>query len=346
MESGKLFYKYQSLKAALDNNGKILKDDNGNHIIYSIKNLANNQLFFRRPDNFNDPYDSRTYWSMNGRREKHINHLINFYGFTQEESENYIDDAIDKGKMTIDRDLICYDPITEIDLDGYSQKELHGYSLKESLPKVCCFSGKVDNILMWSHYADSHKGICLRFRSVKDWENRELGEYYLDFDYRDYSYPLLLARKNPFYNLYYKKKFLKINYKPKEYICPKVNYLDADSGLKMTESLLGKFIDWNYEDEYRIIITHFDIIIGLLSSDEYKKGLLKYQKEDLQGIVFGMKISYENAKLVYETVKKNYLDEGIAIKFYEAKEVPYKYDVEIEPIDNIEKYLNCLPEKG
>ena len=280
---------------------------------------------------------------MNGIKEKQINHLMLFYGFTKEKSEHYIDDAIAKGKMTIDGDLICYDPIMEIDLDGYSHNDLHGYSLKESLPKVCCFSGKVDNILMWSHYADSHKGICLRFRSAKDWENRELGKYYLDFDYRDYSYPLLLARKYPFNNLFYKKKFLKIDYRPKEYICPNVNYLDADSGLIMTECLLGKFIDWDYEDEYRMIITLDDVINGLLSSDEFDKGLLKYQKEDLEGIVFGMKITYENAKLVYETIKKNYLDEGIVVNFYEAKEVPHKYEIDIgEPIKDVEKFIDSL----
>ena len=28
---------------------------------------------------------------------------------------------------------------------------------------VCCFSKNNNNILMWSHYADSHKGICVEF---------------------------------------------------------------------------------------------------------------------------------------------------------------------------------------
>jgi len=28
---------------------------------------------------------------------------------------------------------------------------------------VCCFSKNMDNLLMWSYYADSHKGICLEF---------------------------------------------------------------------------------------------------------------------------------------------------------------------------------------
>jgi hypothetical protein len=28
---------------------------------------------------------------------------------------------------------------------------------------VCCLSEKRDNVLMWSHYADGHKGVCLEF---------------------------------------------------------------------------------------------------------------------------------------------------------------------------------------
>jgi hypothetical protein len=29
--------------------------------------------------------------------------------------------------------------------------------------KVCCFSEISDDVLMWSHYADKHKGICIGF---------------------------------------------------------------------------------------------------------------------------------------------------------------------------------------
>jgi len=32
---------------------------------------------------------------------------------------------------------------------------------------VICFSEKPDEILMWSHYSDNHKGICLEFTAEK-----------------------------------------------------------------------------------------------------------------------------------------------------------------------------------
>ena len=93
-----------------------------------------------------------------------------------------------------------------------------------------------------------------------------------------------------------------------------------------------KFTDWKYENEHRIIVPDYML----------ENGLLKYRKEDLEGIVFGLKINYENAKLVYDTVKKNYLDEGVTVNFYEAVEVPHKYNVEIKQIDDVETYLNNL----
>jgi hypothetical protein len=33
---------------------------------------------------------------------------------------------------------------------------------------VCCFAGKPDNRLMWSHYAKDHTGVCLQFERVRD----------------------------------------------------------------------------------------------------------------------------------------------------------------------------------
>jgi hypothetical protein len=42
--------------------------------------------------------------------------------------------------------------------------------------RVLCFSEINDSILMWSHYADSHKGVCLGFERTADPDNG-LGNY-------------------------------------------------------------------------------------------------------------------------------------------------------------------------
>jgi len=68
-----------------------------------------------------------------------------------------------------------------------------------------------------------------------------------------------------------------------------------------------------------------------------------YQKEDLEGIIFGLNMDHKNAELVYVTVKKNFFDFGIPINFYKAVEVEHEYKLKIEPINDIEMYINELP---
>lgn len=211
-------------------------------------------------------------------------------------------------------DLIYFD----LEMEKYRQLleqkgfKFHGHFNQENLPRVCCFSRKNNSILMWSHYSDNHEGICLCFKSFK-YGNRENDDY--------------------------KSPFLEVTYEDE--VSTQVNLFDENINARINQYLLNKFSDWSYEKEYRIIIINDDVG-EIISENEFKSGIVKYQKEDLQGVIFGLKINHKNAKLVYETVKKNYLDEGITVNFYKAKEVPRKYAVGIEPVDDIEKYISGL----
>ena len=71
MRSRKIFYKYQSLKVATD--------ENGNLINYTIKNLENNQLYFGYPPKFNDPFDCRIYVDNKAKEEQWISHFCDKY---------------------------------------------------------------------------------------------------------------------------------------------------------------------------------------------------------------------------------------------------------------------------
>lgn len=43
-----------------------------------------------------------------------------------------------------------------------------------------------------------------------------------------------------------------------------------------------------------------------------------------------------------KTINENYLDKELIVNFYEAKEAPRKYEVKIEPIDEVKKYIDSL----
>ena len=41
---------------------------------------------------------------------------------------------------------------------------------------MLCLTEKRDNLLMWSHYADSHKGFCIKFDASHEFFNQKRGE--------------------------------------------------------------------------------------------------------------------------------------------------------------------------
>jgi hypothetical protein len=64
---------------------------------------------------------------------------------------------IDEMNDPYETDCVCSDDIvTQISLDKTTQQ------LRQTWAALC-FSRRWDSILMWSHYADRHKGICLGF---------------------------------------------------------------------------------------------------------------------------------------------------------------------------------------
>jgi hypothetical protein len=100
---------------------------------------------------------------------------------------------------------------------------------------INCYCGKADNLLLWSHYGDSHKGIALGF-------NLDEG------DFRPLDEPADL------------RILVKVSYPPEN--APKViNWKNAIeipnlSAQQQFEEILTKGysikgLDWEYEDEYR-----------------------------------------------------------------------------------------------
>lgn len=50
--------------------------------------------------------------------------------------------------------------------------KLHDSFLRADLASeagICCFTCKTDDLLMWSHYADSHRGVCLLYEIPADY---------------------------------------------------------------------------------------------------------------------------------------------------------------------------------
>jgi hypothetical protein len=122
---------------------------------YSIVNLINNQFWCSNPKDFNDPFDCN-FDIPSGLTIKDIDGNSNLFDFgilSGKTLKAYFPNFLDTFKKNPDK----------ID-------ESINHFTKNALAKsgICCFSKSEDNLLLWSHYGDSHKGICLKFDLSED----------------------------------------------------------------------------------------------------------------------------------------------------------------------------------
>ena len=115
------------------------------------KNLKSNKLYFSKPSSFNDPFD--------------CNLTIDTTN-TDSEISDYVKDLAIKNKLSPSDEkkylTRLLDPKERFDLTNTAIK-----LTKESYG-VSCFSKKFDNLLMWAHYADKHKGVVIKFDILQD----------------------------------------------------------------------------------------------------------------------------------------------------------------------------------
>ena len=168
---------------------------------------------------------------------------------------------------------------------------------------TCCFSEILGSILMWSHYADSHKGICLIFKTRT--KGNSLG---IAFD--DPRLKTLPPENQDFLPAE------KVDYQEK--MLPSYNILKNknDSG-KIMKFLLRKCKDWEYEKEWRLIIPESGI-----STRE-----IQFKKSSLVGVIFGMDTPKSEEQRVRKIVQEYY--KGIKISFFKSKPIAGKYVLDI-----------------
>jgi len=95
----------------------------------TFRTLSNSTIFLQTPNKFNDPYDC-------------YEGLVNFERFIEK--------------------LISSMNISKPKGNSVLAKRLVDEQFRDKIG-ISCFSKKFNNLLMWSHYADKHKGACIGF---------------------------------------------------------------------------------------------------------------------------------------------------------------------------------------
>jgi len=178
--------------------------------------LLENQLYLASPKDFNDPFDCRIAANFK---------LLD----TKEKIQRYIDEATIRHFDTLmkqNRDLIYerkrledrfMNNIEEVQRDY----EAEYFNKRDLYFGIVSMSSRWNSILMWSHYSDSHKGICVGF-----WEEK--------------------LRKSGFFGA-----GAQVRYHPQNEF-PQIDPFEKDKFENILTETQSKAFDWSYEKEFRL----------------------------------------------------------------------------------------------
>lgn len=208
--------------------------------------------------------------------------------------------------------------------------------------RISSFSEIYHNTLMWSHYADNHKGICLIFNSIK--QHNEYGfKMYLNKSIEPIIYPfnkikystnkkeinlfknIFIAHSNDFKKFWYYHPTN--NQKSKYYI--EYSLTDSEEMLKFADTFLNNYyiksLEWEYENEYRLFI------LPVNSNDK----TVYYDFSSLNGIIFGIKTPLKDKLKIIDIIKDKCKKENRDnFNFYQAYYNSYNKQINTYLIDN------------
>jgi len=243
----------------------------------SISMLRNNQIYFASPLDFNDPFDCVAHEHMletlNPQSLELLARLhpqVSPENITHTNTEHLIEAIQQRPEF---QEIIA------------EQKNALNKFLNET--GVLCLSSCNDSILMWSHYANYHKGFCIGFKNkIGMQESLIIGEV-----------AYTKARSNDLI--------------PLSLFSQLVTEEEAINNL-LKVFFFTKYIDWQYEQEWRVM---------------GKRGIEIYPDHCIDRIIFGLNMPLEERNTIRCILKNQH------IKFFEAVKSKEYFSIEIKPLN-------------
>ena len=229
---------------------------------YHRRIVFENEIFFSSVNKFNDPFDSTIPLRYDAGSDEQIFNL--FIKLLHKDNPNLTDDELKR----IARNELSYDNVRgakRIQNTINNQRKIIASKFG-----IFSASHRYDSILMWSHYANLHKGICVGFNGHKlqNFIENDCAKEELIIVWDNVSYKSMYPVLNPF----------KL----------------SDYELIM-QPLLIKSEDWKYEEEIRFIVFDFPNKVVKLTQSIIDKIVLgcrtpTIHKEELKHYVVNKRI--------------------------------------------------------
>lgn len=123
----------------------------------ALSNFTSRQIWFSRPARFNDPFDCAIRVDRGPIADSDYQRLYDQFRHESGDPIGFDSDYLPSASRNLQ-----FREHVQSGLDAAFENRKH-VMLNER--GVCCFSDHNDDILMWSHYADCHKGFCLGFKT-------------------------------------------------------------------------------------------------------------------------------------------------------------------------------------
>lgn len=201
---------------------------------YSIKNLRDGTVWLAHPSSFNDPYDCHIFVNLDKAgstsmppdfREMFPKPIYEQLEARVAAGERPLKAAREVlSKAMSPEQLIAFDELLA-ECDRALGKDLE--TLKNSY-RACSFSARLDSMLMWSHYADQHKGFCIEY-TVSDLPPSDYcNRFMYPVIYQDEVFDASTVMKSG----------------------------EHYNNIRPTQIALVKAADWKYEEEWRLVLDH------------------------------------------------------------------------------------------
>ena len=171
--------------------------------------ITKSELYFANPLSFNDPFDCRPVFQIKAENTE----IKRYYdGVLKRQAAHLNREArrAEAKRVAVDKDRKLTNP------QNLEEFKRSYDSTVTARVGMLCLSEVPDDPLMWSHYADSHRGICLAF----DW-------------------------RDPFFAAAQQVRYAKQR--------PAINPVFHDNETMLEHALLTKSDHWSYEREWRIV---------------------------------------------------------------------------------------------
>lgn len=259
--------------------------------------LQNSLIRFTQPGAFNDPFELKPSFDLMSKKDiSAMNEAIKKNCSTDEERKAKTAEELNKMLTTLAMGINRVTEKIENPVGCYSLNNNEiASSVFDSKYGILSLTNDPNNLLMWSHYADNHRGFVLQFDENHDFFKTSY------FDNQEFS-------------------LTKVEYSSER---PVLSY----SNLHSPEVYYRKSPCWSYEQELRLI-KPLSEASKIIEDHVYPIALFELPIEAVRGIIIGVNVSNLDRNNIFELLQQPRYKH---ITIFQTRCCNDSYELEINP---------------